>query len=193
MPYGHLILDGRIPTNQPAKLKEKGQRELLAGRRPLSGELLTWCSLRAFPLANKGKLSDLFPSEQPAKGLLQATIVCGEFLPAFVDNPICCCDGDVKEVIEEWWRRRRMSIRYAAPRSRTATSEVGDESAKASMVPCFSVDSSGSSVSRYLGTGQFIPQPTAVTSAKPMPPAKFADRVASGALMIALPARHRRQ
>jgi hypothetical protein len=34
---------------------------------------------------------------------------------------------------------------------------------------------------------------TAVTSAKPMPAAKFADRVASGALMIALPARHRRQ
>src|SRR5262249_57987131 len=66
-------------------------------------------------------------------------------------------------------------------------------SAKASMVPCFSVDSSGSSVSRYLGTGQFSPQPTAVTSAKPMPAAKFADRVASGALMIALPARHRRQ
>src|SRR5215468_2687769 len=31
---------------------------------------------------------------------------------------------------------------------------------------------------------------TAVTSAKPMPAAKFADRVASGALMIALPARH---
>jgi hypothetical protein len=43
-----------------AKLKEKGQRELLAGRRPLSGELLTWCSLRAFPLANKGKLATCF-------------------------------------------------------------------------------------------------------------------------------------
>jgi cellulose biosynthesis protein BcsQ len=73
----------------------------------------------------------------------------------------------------------------------TASSEVGDESAKASMVPCFSV--TAAVVSRYLGTGQFIPQPTAVTSAKPMPPEKFADRVASGALMIALPARHRRQ
>ena len=39
----------------------------------------------------------------------------------------------------------------------------------------------------------FRAQPTAVTSAKPMPAAKFADRVAWGALMIALPARHRRQ
>jgi len=63
----------------------------------------------------------------------------------------------------------------------------------AGLGPMQNLVSSGSSVSRYLGTGQFIPQPTAVTSAKPMPPAKFADRVASGALMIALPARHRRQ
>jgi len=37
------------------------------------------------------------------------------------------------------------------------------------------------------------PQPTAVTSAKPMPAAKFGDLVGSGTLMIALPARHRRQ
>ena len=39
----------------------------------------------------------------------------------------------------------------------------------AGLGPMQNLVSSGSSVSRYLGTGQFSPQPTAVTSAKPMP------------------------